>query len=94
MKSVSIHIQYFFGMARKTLNTKYLLELIKRRSKVQETNMSCECALNFDQAVINERLIPACLQIYRELLSLTTFLRVHSNSKEVPNSPDKLRILT
>ena len=25
----------------------------------------------------------ACLQIYRELLSLTTFLRVHSNSKEV-----------
>ena len=25
----------------------------------------------------------ACLQIYRELLSITTFLRVHSNSKEV-----------
>ena len=25
----------------------------------------------------------ACLQIYRELLSLVTFLRVHSNSKEV-----------
>ena len=25
----------------------------------------------------------ACLQIYQELLSLTTFLRVHSNSKEV-----------
>ena len=25
----------------------------------------------------------ACLQIYRELLSLATFLRVHSNSKEV-----------
>ena len=24
-----------------------------------------------------------CLQIYRELLSLATFLRVHSNSKEV-----------
>ena len=28
-------------------------------------------------------LIMACLQIYRELLSLVTFLRVHSNSKEV-----------
>ena len=28
---------------------KYLLELIKRRSKVQEENMSCEGALNFDQ---------------------------------------------
>ena len=25
----------------------------------------------------------ACLQIYRELLSIATFLRVHSNSKEV-----------
>ena len=28
---------------------KYLLELIKRRSKVQEKNMSCERTLNFDQ---------------------------------------------
>ena len=34
--------------ASETSNTKYL-ELIKRRSKVQEKNMSCECALNFDQ---------------------------------------------
>ena len=49
--------QYFFGVMRnklhwttasETSNTKYL-ELIKRRSKVQEKNMSCECALNFDQ---------------------------------------------
>ena len=28
---------------------KYLLELIKRRPNVQEKNMSCERALNFDQ---------------------------------------------
>ena len=28
---------------------KYLLELIKRRSKVQEKNISCERALNSDQ---------------------------------------------
>ena len=34
--------------ASKTSNTKYL-ELIKRRSKVQEKNMSCKRALNFDQ---------------------------------------------
>ena len=49
--------QYFFGVMRnklhwttasETSNTKYL-ELIKRRSKVQEKNMSCERALNFDQ---------------------------------------------
>ena len=30
-----------------TPNSKYLLELIKRRSKVQEMNMSCEDALYF-----------------------------------------------
>ena len=33
----------------------------------------------------------ACSQIYRQLLSLTTFLRVHSNSKEVSYLFDKMR---
>ena len=37
----------------------------------------------FRKLKTNERLIMACLQIYRELLSIATFLRVHSNSKEV-----------
>ena len=32
----------------------------------------------------NYSLIMACWQIYQELLSLATFLQVHSNSKEVP----------
>ena len=32
-----------------TPNNEDLLELIKRRSKVQEKNMSCERGLNFDQ---------------------------------------------
>ena len=32
-----------------TPNSKYLLELINRRPKVQEINMSCEHALNIDQ---------------------------------------------
>ena len=51
--------------------------------------MSCERGLNFDQekyfpkTLSNERLIMSCLQIYRELLSFTIFLRVHSNSEEV-----------
>ena len=49
--------QYFFNVMRnklpwttasETSNTKYL-EIIERRSKVQEKNMSCERALNFDQ---------------------------------------------
>ena len=34
---------------RWTPNNEDLLELIKRRSKVQEKNMSCERGLNFDQ---------------------------------------------
>ena len=34
--------------ASKTSNTKYL-ELIKRRSKVQENNMSYKHSLNFDE---------------------------------------------
>ena len=47
--------------------------------------MSRERAINFDQrkTLANESLIMACLQIYRELLSLATFLRVHSNSNEI-----------
>ena len=36
------------GLASETSNTKYL-ELIKRRLKVQEKDMSCERALKFDQ---------------------------------------------
>ena len=41
----------------------------------------------FRKLKANESLIIACLQIYRELLSLVTFLRVHSNSKEVSYLP-------
>ena len=68
---------------------KHLLELIKRRLKVQE-NISCERALNFDQwKIFSESYKPltVCLQIYREWMSLATFLRVHSNSKEVSFLP-------
>ena len=38
-------------MVKWTLNAKHILELIKRRSKVQEKNKSYGCALNFDQSV-------------------------------------------
>ena len=65
----------------------------KRRSKVPEKNMSCECALNFDQWItFSENYNPMKVwlwlvyKIYRELLLLVTFLRVHSNSKELPTS--------
>ena len=45
----------------------------------------------------NQSLIMACLQNYQELLSLKTFLRVHSSSLssfEYPTSLDNTRILT
>ena len=46
---VCIEIQYFFGLVIKnTSNTKYL-EIIKRGAKVQEKDVLCERALNFDQ---------------------------------------------
>ena len=68
----------------------YNISLNKRRSKVQEKNVSCERALNFDQwKIFSENYKPMRVwlwlvyKIYRELLSLATFPPVHSNSKEV-----------
>ena len=77
---IFIHIQYIFGAV-----------LIKRRSKVEENNMSCERALNFDQwNTFSENFKPMRVwllllvyKIYRELLSLATFLQIRWNSKEV-----------
>ena len=43
------HTIFLWHGEKQTLNPKYLLDLTKRRSKVQETNMSCERALDFDQ---------------------------------------------
>ena len=88
---IYIHIQYFFDAVRnsKLQNSKYLLDLIKRSSKVTQKNMWCEIALNFDQwtkffeTYKPMSLIMACLQFYPELLLLATFLWVHSNSEEV-----------
>ena len=40
------HAVFLWHGQKETLNT---VELIKRRSKVQENNISCERALNFDQ---------------------------------------------
>ena len=67
------------------IDIQYLFK--QKKIKVQEKNMSCDCALNFDQwktfSENSKSLIMACIQNYRELVSLATFLRVHPNSKEV-----------
>ena len=47
---VCIYVQHFFDTVRnQTSNRKYLPELIKRRSKVHQKNMSREPPLSFDQ---------------------------------------------
>ena len=94
---VCIYLPYYFSVVRNKLH-KYIQ--IKRRSKVQEKNMSCDRALNFDQWKIffeNYKPMRVLLwlvykftkncQIYR------LFLRVHSNAR-YPNSLDKICILT
>ena len=47
LESLYSHTIFLWWGEKQTPNTKYL-ELIKRRSKVQEKNMSYERALNFD----------------------------------------------
>ena len=65
----------------------WCLEFIKRRSKVQKNNMPCERALNSDQWKPfsgNYKLMRIwSWLVYKCLLSLAAFLRVHLNSKEV-----------
>ena len=61
-------------------------ELTKRRSKehVMWTCFKFWPMKNiFWKLEVNESLIMSCLQIYQETLLLATFLRAHSNSKEV-----------
>ena len=86
--------------ASETTNTKYL-ELIKRRPKVQEKNMSCLRALNFDQwKTYPENYKPMRVslwlaykcsqncQIYR------LFSEFIQTKKRYPICLDKIRILT
>ena len=86
--------------ASETLNTKYL-ELIKRRSKVQEKNMSCERALNFDQwKTFSENYKP--MRVWLWLVYKFTenycrswlFSEFIQTQKRYPTSLDKIRILT
>ena len=49
--SLYLHTIFLWCGKKQIPNNKkiFILELMKRRSRVQEKNMSCECALNFDQ---------------------------------------------
>ena len=70
----------------KSSRKEYVMWICFKRSSIKNI---------FGKLETNESWIIACLQIYRELLSLVTFLRVHSNSEEVHStSLDKVRIVT
>ena len=78
---------------KKTWNNEYLLELIKRRSKVQKYISHVNVLWTLTEEKIFQKLqgnysfIMTCLQIYCEQSSLKTFLQVHSISKEVSYLP-------
>ena len=86
--------------ASKTSNAKHL-ELIKRRSKVQEKNLSCKRALNFDQSkTFSENCKPMRVWLWlvykftKNCLIYRLFSKFIQTKKRYPTSLDKIRILT
>ena len=49
MIGILLEFLFSYNISLMSPNDKYLLELIKRRSKVQQKNMSCGHVLNLDQ---------------------------------------------
>ena len=93
---VLISIQYFFDVVRNKLP-----ELIKRRSKVQENNMSCERGLNFDQwKTFSENSKPMRVWLWfvykftEDYCRLRLFSEFIQTQKRYPTTLDKIRILT
>ena len=88
---VCIYIQYSFDVVRNKFQT---INIYTRFNKNKIKSSRKEYAIRtcfkfwpmkniFRKLEANESLIMTCLQIYWKLLSLATFLQVHSNSKEV-----------
>ena len=82
-------------------NTKYL-ELIKRRSKLEKNNMSCERTLNYDQwKPFSANCKPMRIWLWlvykfadnycRSSRLFSEFIQIQ---KRYPTSPDKIRMLT
>ena len=99
--SLDSHRIFIWYGQKKTPNSKYLLELIKRRSKVQEKNISCERALNFDQwKTFSENYKPMRVWLWlvykftENYCRLRLFSEFIQTQKRYPTSLDKIRILT
>ena len=88
---VGSDIQYFFGVVRNS----------KRRSKVQEKNMSCERVLNFDQLkTFYENCKTMRVWLWFVYIFTVNYWRLRlfsefiQTQKRYPTSLDKIRILT
>ena len=80
---------------------KFLLELIKRRSTVQEKNMLCECGLNFNQwKKFSENCKPMRVWLWlvykfnKNYCRLRLFSEFIQTQVRYPTSLNKIRILT
>ena len=87
--SLHSHTKFLWCGEKWTSNTKCLLQLIKRRSKVQEKNILCKCASIFDQWKTFPKTIGqwdfdfGLFSNLPRIIVIMSFLQIHSNSKEV-----------
>ena len=96
-----LHKVFLWFSEKKTPNNKYLLVVFKRISKVQEKNMSCERALNFDQwKTFSENYKPMRVWLWlvykftKNYCCSRLFSEFIQTKKRYPTSLDKMRILT
>ena len=94
------HAIFLWYGVKWSLNTKYL-ELIKRRTKFQEKNMSCERVLNFHQwKTFSKNCQPMGVWLWfvykftEDFCHSRLFSEFIQTQKRYPISLDKLRILT
>ena len=99
---VCIYLEYFLDMViNQSSNEKYLLELIMRRSKVREKNVSREIAIRFYQwQTFSENCKPIRVSLwfvykkYWEYCRLRLFIECIQTQRRYPNSFDKIVTLT
>ena len=99
---VCIDIQCFYNVVKNKLqNINIIPELIKRRSTIQEKNMSCECTLNFGQwKTFSENYKPIRILLWfvykftKKYCRLQLFSKLIQTQKKYPTSLDKISIIT
>ena len=96
-----LYTVFLWCSEKKTPNNKYLLVVIKRRLKVQEKNMSCERAFNFDQwktcPTNNKPITVSRLQLFFKFIQrdfLTPLTNKYPNLKTTCNIKPNISLWT